>query len=78
MELFASMTPARLAPVISAAHMAPQSCSNQITRANREFVMQVRTTILRIIFILLSIASLAYVANLKAQPHAVVNSEQRP
>lgn len=40
--------------------------------------MQVRTTILRIIFILLAIASLAYVANLKAQPHAVVNSEQRP
>ncbi len=40
--------------------------------------MQVRTTILRIIFILLSIASLAYVANLKTQPHAVVNpAEQR-
>ncbi|MGM8227817.1 hypothetical protein ACSV5M_14620 [Cellvibrio sp. ARAG 10.3] len=39
--------------------------------------MQVRTTILRIIFILLSIASLAYVANLKAQPHSVVNPAEQ-
>ena len=40
--------------------------------------MQVRTTILRLIFILISIASLAYVANLKAEPYFVVNStEQR-
>ena len=31
-----------------------------------------------VLFILLSIARLAFVANLKAQPHAVVNSEQRP
>ncbi len=41
--------------------------------------MQVRTTILRIIFILLSIAGLAYVANLKAEPHLIIKyaAEQR-
>ena len=40
--------------------------------------MQVRTTILRIIFILISIASLAYVANLKAEPHSAIKyAEQR-
>ncbi|MGB3610031.1 MAG: hypothetical protein WA987_06595 [Cellvibrio sp.] len=33
--------------------------------------MQVRATILRIVFILLSLAGLAYVANLKAQPLSV-------
>lgn len=38
---------------------------------NRDIVMQVRATILRIVFILLSLAGLAYVANLKAQPLSV-------
>ena len=36
--------------------------------------MQVRTTILRLIFILISIASLAYVANLKAEPSLIVQA----
>jgi hypothetical protein len=40
--------------------------------------MQVRTTIFRIIFILLALASLAYVANIKAESYSFTHSaEQR-